>query len=469
LDRWALQYGLKNRLQDITQYLITREGINMRRHYEREASYGGADAYWDEWEKVGAAGSENSDKSSNIIISGYVDALPPRPVKGDCYVIKEFGKRNPVFNGGISGHSCYEGIYYLNRKRSTEVDVSYVGDNDAEFDDGVIQTGLIELSDDRRLLIWGKSTYYLQAGLNDRIKVYYYNENKNKTGESGDLRDLIRITVPDGVKYIRVVYTLSNKIHRLKYLKVYQVNPKLKFGIVYQFDGTAWVQKTIPQGTVLPMKDGCYILKPFPAYGEQIYRPEINSQLPKIQMQSTLFLPDTDKKRWDYIQILNKREVLGKDYNVRIFVKKRFGKKKRKKSYYEIKNRRMRRASATSYLPQNNNAILAAASGRQTGNEPYLPYQWQALFFTVFCSVSEMIGNKDHIRDEWVASTGIKKRILTKDGVYYSSNRVDFAVCLSKKVKGKRVDGEMTFFTMFAGNKKPGSGLPMKVQVEVTG
>jgi hypothetical protein len=421
---------------------------------------------WSEWKALGASGATVERNSSNgsIIISGYVDALPPRPVKGDCYVIKPKEKRHEVFQD--SYYYCYEGIYYLNRNNKKE---TYAGDNDAEFDGNAIETGLIELSEDRRLVVWGKSTLDTASGINgDIFKLFYYNESKVKTGESGNFSGLSKITVPDGVKYIRVIYTIGNNNYRLKFLRVYQVNTDIRPGIVYRFNGTQWERKPIPQGSLLPTKDGYFILKFNPV--SQAYVPELNVRIPKIQIQSTRFVPDTNSNRWDRIQIVNKSEVFLQAYILKTFVRKKFQSRRKKTSYYEIKNKREYHVG-NSRIPQNETAFNESRSMTRGTHNYLFPVSWQALFFTVFSSITDMTGSKSRIRDEWVASTGIRKRILTEDGIYYTSNKADFAFCLSKKVKGKWIDGEMTYFSMYAGNKTSSMDTDeiRKITVEVTG
>lgn len=366
------------------------------------------------------------------VVDGYVDMLPPRPVKGDRYVIRP---DSPML---------FKGIYYLNFGRNREDRVfKIIGDSEAKavgtnreasVSGAGVETGKIAVSA-------GGTLRVMVAAATDRRKMNGVVDEYNgagilvKTGVLGDngyFHAEYRVSAETQRVVLRVTGTGS-----ISNIKVWEACGLANHGCVYCWDGLAWREERVMQGVLLGVKGKGYGLVP----EEKQFREVCMVSVPKLEIASGVF---------SGIKKINLRQEVNGEYEVRLFVKRRRLCKAKKEAkalaknkYWECLEKRKHHVRYTVQWYQPLNVPLSRRFRTTTGCVS-LDYSWGDLVRLVFTKAGQISGKTNVVADKYYPSTGLYCRSKHKNRK--ESDYADYALCLAKKVGGKWIEGEKSYF-----------------------
>lgn len=374
-------------------------------------------------------------KSGSMPINGFVDKLPPRPVKGDCYMIQP---GNDVL---------YKGIYYLNFGRNHRMadEFKITGDATAiatgserwaTTTGNGVETGFIgvEAGQDLSVYVGVKKLADLSA-MNIIVEEY--------GGDNG----LIRSSPCSLTYYDSAIHRITGSTTQIKikvkgsvsigYIKVWQAGGRTEYDKIYRSTVNGWVKEAIPQGARLGVKGKSFVLV---------------NESGKIRQVETMRLPSLDV----YVGVIMSPEkqvrlrtsFVNDGYVVRIFAKKRRMCKRVDKSivvknkYFECRFPRRHRWEEVRWI-QPSPVVFSRKEVTTAGEVAELPFTWQELVNLIFVKGSTIVGSNGFTGDKYYPSTGLAPssfRIQGEEGDY-----ADVGLCLSKRINRRWVNGEMCY------------------------
>lgn len=371
-------------------------------------------------------------------INGYVEILPPRPAIGDRYILMPKVK------------NLYIGIYFLNFGRTGSKTFKIVGDANAiAAADGAncfaslagngAKTGHIPITPNQELKIYtGVASYKDRATMTNTVQEYDLNGTLINSS-------VCTISAANPQPFIPLANTAAISVHitgtgKIRYIKIWQAAGSPDKQKIYRWDGIAWQTDPIPQGTMLTVKG-----KTFGLIGEF-------QRTRQVSLVTIPELPIAVGKMVSTSNIRLTQTLQNDNYIVRIFVKRRRfckklnGKLANQTKYYESIKYRVHNPSAKNVWYQDPRIKLSREiiNGEQTN---ILPYTWFDLVQIVFTKASRITkkegGLAGFVTNKYYPSTGLYCRNKRKR--QNQPDYADFAICLSKKVEGKWINGEKTY------------------------
>ena len=375
-------------------------------------------------------------------VNGYVNMLPPRPVKGDRYVIRP------------ENTTLFTGIYYLNFGFNRKKKFRIIGDKDAQATlnknwaittGSGVKTGLIPFEGSLLKIYVGVEGRGKHNNLTITIEEYNVNDEMIKSSvckipglEPEDF-------IPDGnAKKIKIHITGTVPI---AYIKVWEGNRAIPVNpnMIYFFNGEKWENETVAEGTVLGVKGKTFLLN---RYGNRFQVVKLNN-IPKIEVKDGVLSANEAAK------IPLKNAVINDNYFIRYFCRRRrwcslsTGKRIHKNKYFECTHSRVF-VDSFSKLKWKQVAVPTLFSKFKIPVETGKPITEISILFAqlVMLVFTPGIYIPDQIKFEttkYYPSNGFvgKRERERKEGLY-----ADFAVCLSKKINGKWINGEMCYFRL---------------------
>lgn len=375
-------------------------------------------------------------------VNGYVDMLPPRPVKGDRYIIRP---ENTIL---------FTGIYYLNFGFNRKKDFRIIGDKDAQatlnknwaYTSGNgIKTGLIPFQGSLLKIYVGVEGMGKHSNLTITVEEYNVNDEIIKSSVCKISGLVPENFIPDGnAKKIKIHITGTVPI---AYIKIWEGNPDIPVNpnLIYFFNGENWENETVAEGSVLGVKGKTFLLN---QYGNRFQVTELNN-IPKIEVKEGVLTAGVGTK------IPLKNPVLNDDYFIRYFCRRRrwcslFSKKRiHKNKYFECTHKRIY-VDSFSKVRWKQQAVPPLFSKFKVPVEigkpiTEIPIMFGHLVFLVFTAGGYIPNEVEFKPTKYYPSNGFigKRERGRKEGLY-----ADFAVCLSKKINGKWKNGEMCYFRL---------------------
>lgn len=378
------------------------------------------------------------DRGVNFI-NGYSDALPPRPVLGDKYVIK----------GGTE--ALYVGVYYLNfgfNQRDKSV-FKVVGDAQAQatgarrlasLAGAGVRTGHIPIRAGASLMLHvGIDKVVASMDVNVSVEEYNAGGGLIQTGA-------LKVGGYERLSYVPDANTVSVVLHvkgsgGIRYIKVWDsvASVPVNFSAVYCWNGSVWEERGVPAGGILRVKGRNFGLMPV---GGGFCK--VNTvHLPKLEIKGGL-LPAGDA-----IRLLRQTD---QEYVVRLYVKRRriiwvkaANKCMNRTKYYECLRARIHNNSIRVYYLQSEGVVLSRKVV-ESGSW-FLPYTWKNLVALVFTIGSSIRGKVPApMRIKFYPSTGFSHR--NKHDTKINADYADFALCFAKRIGGEWVEGERCYFRL---------------------
>lgn len=382
-------------------------------------------------------------------VNGYVDMLPPRPVKGDKYIIRPGNKK------------LYTGIYNLNFGFNNKKYKSFhiVGDNKAHASGqgrwanttgAGVETGMIPFEGDLLKIYVGVSGGKKHDNLNITVEEYNGSDQMVKSS-------ILVISKLEPENFVPDVHATKIKIRitgtvPIAYIKVWE-GKSSRFAEqdkVYFFNGQSWEIRKVTEGAIIGVKGKSYLLNRN-IQGFQIR--EIYN-IPKIEIKEGTLSVGLSKN------IPLKEPVRNNDYVIRYFCRRRRwctlanGKRVHKNKYFECTHPRVFVDSfSTSHWLQRPPSLFSKFTVPVENGEliKEIPIKFIEFICLVFTPVTNISGLWDFpwINKFYPSNGFIGKREKAEEEGSYA----DFAICLSKKLNGKWKNGEMCYFRII-GLKK---------------
>lgn len=392
-------------------------------------------------------------------IDGYVEALPPRAAIGDCYVLKDYGFYDDS-SFPITSY-VWQGCYFLKRKARFEN--IFAGNNyeNENLQLTSINTGLIPLPTTTKIIIHTSNYDNWVDGI-----IQFYDSSKQliSTINNAHLLKNYVYDVPNNCKYITIIVE-NDKIN---FLKIWYQNNNILYrsAKIYEFgrDGQ-WHIHPIPDAKVINIKGGVEELYKTPYNNNgTVYKKRLKCNIPKIHLINVKFDYNSWRMNQKIIIDNNEHELENFNYHVKLFIKKKRKNQpssSSKISYSEI-NRSNLSGNKNNYLSlefpytvakdlDSRRILDVLHTNKSTEGKYMLPYTYKELFDYIFTKIDDIIKNHDNSSiplGSFAAATGCYKTTYKETGKV--SSYADFAICLSRKIKGKWVDGEKTYFRILA-------------------
>lgn len=383
-------------------------------------------------------GEVPSSLSSTNVINGYVEMLPPRPVKEDRYIIANQPQG-----------TLYEGIYHLNFGRNRKNGKFFIiGDNQVKATGtkcwvvinatNEVYTSLIPVHPGANLKIYtGTRKFKSRTGLTHTIEEY---------DTSGILikSSVFNVLGPTPTNYTTASNTQTIKLKitgegEILYIKVWEhTNKIIDHSKIYCWNGKEWVTEKVPENTLITVKGKSFAL---------IHQ---SHRFNKVSLVTIPKLSLIEGKVTMNQSIKLKSPIINDNYIFKIFVKrKRLCKRVTngwgyKNKYFEI-------------LKPRSKGLISSEEWKQPSFSPSrvpitgdsfdaLPYTWNSLLGNIFVFYSMMTNGAKFSQGKLYPRTGLycRNKHLTRTKFEFA----DFAICLSKKIGGKWVDGEKTYFRL---------------------
>ena len=369
-------------------------------------------------------------------VDGYVDCLPPRPVKGDKYIIRP----------GVD--DLYMGIYYLNfgfNSRDKSV-FKIIGDSQAQAK-GTRRTALLTNGDVRtgRITIRQGAKLKLQVGIGRvaatnhiQVSVEEYNHSGGlvKTGSLSVYSYGAMNYIPDPSTVEVVVLLKGNGV--VYYVKLWEMlTDQPDYSSLYCWDGVKWDKLGVPQGVVVGVKGKNFGLV---------------SVLEGFRKVGVFFLPKVEIKggQWAAGNFISLCKPADQDYTLRLYVKrrrsvkiKRFNRKSNRVKYSECLKAREYHPNFTVKRIQVSGVVFSRLQVLKGKWE--LPYTWKNLVELVFTQGKNIINRGPLITpSKFYPSTGYHCR--DKHRARNRADYADFAMCYAKRIGGEWVEGERCYF-----------------------
>lgn len=411
-------------------------------------------------------------------INGIVPALPPRPAIGDRYIIAP-SKVVSSFSYGGDPTKTWIGNYLLQWNRRQK---KYVGDNNAIVNSSYVSSGQISIAAGAFSVMAVRAMFTNTSITGKWIfaegTVLFYDANNTVISTVGIPTTSTPIDVPiNAVKYALSFSTPAG--YKLKYVKSWfqrteitentQSSRKL-YGAVYEYQkNKGWVIRGVRFQTELITKNGLYkatLMKSTrldseakDQYACGLFRVEPNVIVPRVEVKSivvpinsnTPIIIDTQNQiitdRAYFVHIERRRK--SKSRNI----------KAAKMGYKTVRyvEHKQARTNENTMMVTRMPQISFAPSGRRLNarNEITisLPYSYAEIFNNVFVNISSVVANHPdkqiHImtQPEYIPNCGIYRK-LKNGGDLTLSSYAHFAIRLSTIVKGKRIYGERSYFSI---------------------
>lgn len=384
---------------------------------------------------------ERGKAGKPLVVDGYVEMLPPRPVPEDRYIIRP------------DVTDLYAGIYYLNCGRSSGKGFRIVGDVEAvcpapdyadmccyaDLGKGDVITGWIPVERVTSVVVvWGTSG----SGVSKTVE--QYNEANVLLETDTTTNERKQYLLREGVTKLRIRVN-QKQGGRFSFVKVFKLNGQAVHNRIYRWMGSGWVTEPVRNGLPVYVK------------GKEFYLRQRGNAFRKIEEYSIprLDIVGGEHNMEELIRL--KERVAPDNYMLRFYCRRRRCKRKNDGTYYRMskycecryarKHREWPNGGGHLRWPQ---PVLRHNSRQYiVSKRPFdrLELSWKDLFDRVFVSELNIYGKGP--ADNFWPDTGLKCRHLTNKDF---SSYADFGICLAKRINGKLVNGEMTYLRLVTSN-----------------